>query len=165
MAEVRAPSGVIENTGFIGLFGAIGYALQSYVPENWHMVLAIAAPLLGKYAQMLAAKLMGGNLIETGVKLALVGLVLSFGLASTPARAADHPSKAIGCGGGTCSIYFVSASWPPAIGVNAVEWVRGAFGVGIGGVHADGDMSIIGGICLIPKVGDQLGPFCPQAAE
>ena len=148
--ETRAPSGIIENTGFIGLFAAIGVALQNYVPSEWHMVLAIAAPIVGKYAQMLVAQITGDNLseiIKPSARLIPIMFALGLGLATAPAHAQVAPDAppAISCGGGACNFYLVSGGWSPHskriyVGGNAVDFVSGTFGVGIFGFAADGDI-------------------------
>ena len=169
MADTRVASGVIENTGFIGLFAAVGVALESYVPANWHGVLAIAAPILGKYAQMLTARYLGGNLLEKAGPLVLA--VLAFGLAApSPSHAGTDPSiPPIGCGGGACNFYLVSGGWSPHskqvfVGGNAVDFLSGSFGVGMFGASAHGDMNFIGGVCAIPRVKDALAFICPPTA-
>lgn len=96
------------------------------------------------------------------VKKAAPIVLFALALASAPVAIADDEEPAVGCGGGTCSIYFVSASWPPAVGFNGLEFVRGSLGVGKAGVHAEGDISYLGGLCLVPRVGALL-PLCPSS--
>lgn len=86
--------------------------------------------------------------------LAVLGL-----LCAGPVLAQDA-TPTFGCGGGTCSIYVLDVSWPPAIGINAVEFARFRLGVGVGGIAQEASLSPLGGICLIPRVGEAMGPAC-----
>lgn len=101
--------------------------------------------------------------LRDGIRSAAPAILAAIGLAfalSAPTSAQAEEPPMFGCGGGTCSIYVLDASWPPAIGVNGVEFVRGRFGADLRGLTALGQLNPIGGVCLIPKVGASLGPVC-----
>lgn len=94
--------------------------------------------------------------------LIFVGLAALLLIACTPdaAFAAD-------CGFDEAAVdaKVVRFSWPPAVGIN-VGFVD--FEVGYSPpVSACGNttINVMGGICLIPKVGGVLGPMCPEPAE
>ncbi len=59
----------------------------------------------------------------------------------------------------------VRFAWPPAVGINVADFVDFEVGYG-GGVTLCGNasMNVLGGICLIPKVSDLLGPMCSAPA-
>ncbi len=83
--------------------------------------------------------------------LVIVGLTL----ACQPAYAADCSFET------AVDAKVIRFAWPPAVGIN-VGFVD--FEVGYSQpVSACGNatVNVLGGICLIPKVGDVLGPFCP----
>ena len=93
-----------------------------------------------------------GAIVRAGVLLLVFcGLVL----AATPATAAD-------CSFDTAlDAKVIRFAWPPAVGVNVADFID--FEVGYsGGFTACGNatVNVLGGICLIPKVGDVLGPMC-----
>lgn len=89
--------------------------------------------------------------------LSLIGIVALVFLAA-PAAAEEPP--AFGCGGGGCSIYFVDVSWPPAVGVNAAEFVKFRVGAGLTQGFESAQVAYLGGLCLIPGIRDI--PLCPQ---
>jgi len=93
-----------------------------------------------------------GTIVRGAVLLLVLGGLV---LAASPAYAAD-------CSFDTAlDAKVVRFAWPPAIGLNAADFVDFEVGYG-GGVVACGNatINILGGICLIPKVGDLLGPMC-----
>lgn len=92
--------------------------------------------------------------------LSLIGLV---GLVFLAAPAAAEEPPAFGCGGGGCSIYFVDVSWPPAVGVNAAEFVKFRVGAGLTQGFESAQVAYLGGLCLIPGIRDI--PLCPQPKE
>ena len=100
----------------------------------------------------------------------LVVLGLMFFINSANAGMSDNPN--FKCGSGSCNFYLVEGGWSPHtkqvfIGGNAVDFVAGAFGVGLFGAHAEGDINFIGGVCAIPKVGygGPLAFLCPVRQE
>lgn len=101
------------------------------------------------------------NALRGAIVKAAVLILMSVGLSlgCTPAYAAD-------CSFGTAlDAKVVRFSWPPAVGVN-VGFVD--FEVGYaGGLSGCGNATVdaLGGICLIPKVGDLLGPMCSGPSE
>ena len=99
---------------------------------------------MGKTIRALLAVLVGGALL----------------VACTPSYAAD-------CNFETgVDAKVVRFAWPPSVGVNVVDFVD--FEVGYAGsfvVCGNWTGNLLGGICLIPKVGDVLGPACPSVAE
>jgi len=87
--------------------------------------------------------------------LVIVGLTL----ACQPAYAADCSFET------AVDAKVIRFAWPPAVGVN-VGFVD--FEVGYSqpvSVCGNATVNVLGGICLIPKVGDLLGPMCPAPAE
>ena len=90
------------------------------------------------------------------VRAAVVALVF-FGLSlgCSPAYAADCSFDV------AVDAKVIRFAWPPAVGVNVADFID--FEVGYsGGFVACGNatVNVLGGICLIPKVGDLLGPMC-----
>lgn len=90
----------------------------------------------------------------------LILMFVGLSLTVTPATAAD-------CSFDTAvDAKVVRFAWPPAVGVNVADFVDFEVGYG-GGFVACGNatVDILGGICLIPKVGDLLGPMCSQPGD
>ena len=57
----------------------------------------------------------------------------------------------------------VRFAWPPALGINALDFVD--FEVGYSGgftVCGNAKANILGGLCLIPGVADVVGPLCSE---
>ncbi len=166
----RNPSGWIENAGILAIFGSLGLWLSGLV-EDQHLqnAIIVGMPIAGKTVLIAINNAMGGTLASligagpmTGAKLALVGLVSAVGLAFAPVSAYAGEIPPIGCGGGSCSIYVLDVGWPGGVGVNAVEFARFRVGADLSEIVQDTHVSPIGGLCLIPKVGPAVGPFCPS---
>lgn len=98
-----------------------------------------------------------GVFVKKGAPVVL--LACGLGLAG-PSDAQDQGAPDVGCNGAGCSLYFVSYAWPATIGYNGLEFIKGSFGAGKTGIHAEGDLNYLGGLCLIPKVPELL-PLCP----
>lgn len=91
------------------------------------------------------------------ISLAALVLVAAFSFSST-ATAADCNFE------GMVDAKVVRFAWPPAVGVN-VGFVDFAFGYSPPfSACGNATANVLGGICLIPKVGDLLGSMmCPVA--
>ena len=94
---------------------------------------------------------------SNGILAILVaGLLLTV---ASPTQAADcNFSKGI-------DAKVIRFAWPPAMGVN-LGFLD--FEVGIQGMTrlcGNASVNIVGGACLIPKVGERMGGLCPQNAE
>lgn len=170
MAEAtRDPSGWIENAGILAIFGYLGLWLSGQVADpHLQDAIVLAMPIAGKTLLIWINNRLGGTLASLvgapamkGAKLAVWGLLLAAGLALAPVRAFAGEIPPIGCGGGSCSIYVLDVGWPGGVGVNAVEFARFRVGADLSEIVQDTHVSPIGGLCLIPKVGPALGPFCP----
>jgi hypothetical protein len=102
------------------------------------------------------------NALRGAIVKAAVLLLMFVGLSMgcTPAYAGD-------CSFDTAlDAKVIRFAWPPAVGINALGFVD--FEVGYaGGLSGCGNATVdaLGGICLIPKVGDLLGPMCSAPAE
>jgi len=85
----------------------------------------------------------------------LVLMLVGLSLTAMPATAADCSFDV------AVDAKVVRFAWPPAIGINAADFVDFEVGYG-GGFTACGNATVdlMGGICLIPRVGDLLGPMC-----
>lgn len=90
----------------------------------------------------------------------LILMFVGLSLAAMPATAADCSFDI------AVDAKVVRFAWPPAVGVNVADFVDFEVGYG-GGFVACGNatVDILGGICLIPKVGDLLGPMCSAPSE
>ena len=97
-----------------------------------------------------------------------LGLAAAVLLAAGAASAQEAQPPLFGCAGGVCSIYLLHAGWTPytpgngplRIGGNLVDFVSGGVGIGLGGIHVEGDLNFLGGICRLPSVGDKLAFAC-----
>jgi len=100
------------------------------------------------------------TLIGTIRKAAVLVLVLAgLTLAGQPAYAADCSFET------AVDAKVFRFAWPPAVGVN-VGFVDFEFGYSQPvSLCGNTTVNVLGGICLIPKVGDVLGAFCPSADD
>lgn len=102
------------------------------------------------------------NALRGAIVRAAVVALMFFGLSlgCTPAYAADCSFDV------AVDAKVVRFAWPPAVGINAADFVDFEVGYG-GGFTACGNATVdlMGGICLIPKVGDLLGPMCPASED
>ena len=166
--ETRAPSGYIENAGILGLCGAIGLAINSSLDlsSEWAMVVTLAAPIVGKWLQLLAANFFGSNIGDVIKPSArLIPLLFALGLAAPSPSHAAQEIPPIGCGAGSCSLYVFDVGWPGGVGINAVEFVRFRVGADLPMVVQDAHISPIGGACLIPKLKDAITFLCPKPVQ
>lgn len=61
---------------------------------------------------------------------------------------------------------IVRFAWPPAIGVNGVGFVDTEVGItGFKTACGNASFDLVGGFCLIPKVGGMLGPLCAKGED
>ncbi len=102
------------------------------------------------------------NALRGAIVRAAVLVLMSVGLSVgySPAYAADCSFDV------AVDAKVIRFAWPPAVGINVADFVD--FEVGYsGGFTACGNatVNILGGICLIPKVGDLLGPMCSAPPE
>ena len=95
------------------------------------------------------------------VRAAVVALVfVGLSVGCSPAYAADCSFDV------AVDAKVIRFAWPPAVGINAADFVD--FEVGYGGGFTgcgNATVDLLGGICLIPRVGDLLGPMCSDGDD
>ncbi len=99
------------------------------------------------------------NALRRAIVRAAVLLLVFFGLSvgCSPATAADCSFD------NAVDAKVIRFAWPPAVGINVADFVDFEVGYGGGFVGCgNATVNVLGGICLIPKVGDLLGPMCPS---
>lgn len=97
------------------------------------------------------------------VRMILGSLVMMLGLASAPAYAQDAQPMPpqVGCHSNGCGIYVFKFGWPrPTVGVNVVEFFTVEAQAGLAEVWGRPAIRPLGGVCLIPRVGEAMGPAC-----
>lgn len=150
----KKTEGVVALAALVWLGGTLGL-IDSQIQNQLLAGLALLVPAtLGARMKRLASS-----------AAVLLAFALALGVGAGPASAQDAPELAsapvVGCAGGKCSLYFVDVAWPPVVGLNAAEFLKGSFGIGAGGLHVEGDASWLGGLCLISKLRETVPVLCP----
>lgn len=148
----------------VGAAGAVGLAFGYLTVEQAAMVEGLAVVIFG--AGYVDASKRGARVMEdvlAAVKenapkllLGLLAAGLLFG--SAPAYAADCDFE------DGVDAKIARFAWPPSFGVNAIGFLDTEAGFpGITNVCGNVSVNPVGGFCLIPKVGDMMGPLCPSS--
>lgn len=99
-----------------------------------------------------------------GMAPVLAGLLFAGALMLSPGSAmAEEPVAA--CGDGECGLYFFNVSWPePGLTVgDPTGFVAFHFNAGFESAGLGADVRYLGGLCLLPKIGDSV--FCNAGDE